>query len=317
MDRVSQSAHIELRHLRYAIAAADCGSFRQASELLAVRHSVLSRSISQLEHLLGATLFERSSGGVAPTFAGRSVLRISRMVLEQVGVLAAIARSSGRGEAGHLSIGFCTSISAGNLRTSIVKFKNGAPDIEITTVERSRILLMSALRNGTLDIVIVPRQKPLSDGVMLPIWCERVLVLLPHDHPLAAREMICWTDLRDQTVLLSEHDPDSELEDLLLSKFLTDEHRPKVARRDVSRATIKSLISIGLGISLVMESDVDASFAGLVYREIQDGAGSSCISFHAHWREGNVNPALQRFLELLSERYRSASAFEGRRPRLS
>lgn len=317
MAHVSQSAHIELRQLRYAIAAAACGSFRQASELLAVRHSVLSRSISQLEHLLGATLFERSSGGVAPTFAGRSVLRISQMLLEQVDVLAAIARSSGRGEAGRLSIGFCTSISAGNLRASIVDFKNVAPDIAIETVERSRILLMSALRNGTIDIVIVPRQKPLPDGMILPVWSERVLVLLPQDHPLAAREIIDWTDLRDQTVLLSDHDPDSELEDLLVSKLLTDEYRPKVARRDVSRAVIKSLISIGLGISLVMESDVDATFAGLVYREIQDGAGSSRISFHAHWREGNVNPALQRFLELLTGSYLSSPVGEGRRLRLS
>ncbi|MCK1289002.1 LysR family transcriptional regulator [Bradyrhizobium sp. 44] len=317
MAHVSQSAHIELRQLRYAITAADCGSFRQASELLAVRHSVLSRSISQLEHLIGATLFERSSGGVAPTFAGRRVLRISRMVLEQVGGLAAIARSSGRGEAGRLSIGFCTSIAAGNLRATIVEFKSSAPDIEIATVERSRILLMNALRNGTIDIAIVPRQKPLSDGVMLPVWSERVLVLLPQDHPLAAREIIYWTDLRNQTVLLSEHDPDGELEDLLVSKLLTDEHRPKVARHDVSRAVIKSLISIGLGVSLSIESDVDASFASLIYREIQDGAGSSRISFHAHWREGNVNPALQQFLELLSGRYASAPLGEGRRPRLT
>ena len=30
-----------------------------------------------------------------------------------------------------------------------------------------------------------------------------------------------------------------------------------------------------LGISLVMESDIGASFAGLVYRELRDGAGPS------------------------------------------
>ncbi|SFH66171.1 LysR family transcriptional regulator [Bradyrhizobium sp. Gha] len=305
MAPASQATRIELRHLRAAIAAADCGSLRQASELLVVRHSVLSRLISQLEHLVGATLFERSSAGVVPTVAGRSVLCISRTILEQVEAMLATARSSGRGEAGRLSIGFCTSISAGNLRATIIEFKKGVPQVELAPIERPRALLMSALRNGTLDIAIVPGQTPLSDAKTLPVWSERTLAFVPNDHPLATREIIYWTDLRGQTVLLSEHDPGNDLEDLLVSKLVTDEHRPTIERHDVSRGIIKSLISMGLGIGLAMESDVGASFAGLVYRELHDGAGPSRIGFYARWLHDNENPALKRFLNLLAERYPS------------
>jgi len=55
---------LELRHLRSAVAAADCGSFRQAAELLRSQQSSLSRGISELEHHLGIAIFERYSGGV-------------------------------------------------------------------------------------------------------------------------------------------------------------------------------------------------------------------------------------------------------------
>ena len=63
-------------------------------------------------------------------------------------------------------------------------------------------------------------------------------------------------------------------------------------RHDVRRGIVKSLTSMGMGLSLVMESDIRASFAGLVYRELQYGTGPS-RDFYAHWREDNENPALK------------------------
>lgn len=309
-SRVSRVLAVDLQQLQFVIAAADYGSMRQAAELLSVQHSNLSRSIRQLEHRIGVTVFERSGGGVKPTPAGRSVLRAARLILEQVDVLVATAKSNGRGEAGRLSIGFCTSISAGNLRATLSEFKNRAPRIELATVERSRTRLATALRNGTIDILIVTGDVPLPDNNVRPLWSERILVSLAENHPLATRSVIYWTDLRNETVLLSQHDPGRELEELLVSKLVSPEGRPRVERHDVSRGIIKSLVSMKLGISLVLESDVGASFAGLVYRELRDGTGSTRFDFAAHWRADNDNPALEGFLKLLAERYPSVASGE-------
>jgi len=142
------------------------------------------------------------------TYPDRSnVLRIARLVLEQVDALVETGRHSGRGEAGRLSIGFCTSMSAGNLRATLLDFKNRSPYVELATVERSRIRLMTALRNGTVDIVISPGGRLSPDNKALSLWSERVQISLPEDHALAAREVVYWTDLRNETVLLSQHDP--------------------------------------------------------------------------------------------------------------
>src|SRR3954447_4729631 len=281
---------IDLQQLRLAVVACDCGSFRQAAEVLSIKHSVLSRSIGQLEYLIGTSLFERSRGGIKPTLAGRSVLRIARLILEQVDTLVDTGRSSGRGKLGHLAMGFCTSISAGNLRATLVDFTRRFPQIELATVERSRFRLMTALRSGTVDVVVCPGRLLSTDAKVLSLWSERILISLPHDHRLAANEIIHWTDLRNETVLLSQYDPGRELEDLLISKLILPEDRPKIERHDVSRSIIKSLISMGMGLSLIMESDIGAGFAGLVYRELQDGAGPSRLDFYAHWRDDNENP---------------------------
>jgi DNA-binding transcriptional LysR family regulator len=301
----ARPAAIALQHLQFALTASDCGSLRRAADLLSVRHSVLSRSIGQLEHLIGVTLFKRSSGGVRPTLAGRSVLRMARIIVEQVDALVAAGKSNGRGEAGRVAVGFCTSISAGNLRATLLDFKRRFPHIDLAAVEQSRTGLMSALRSGTLDIAVITGDAPSSENETLRLWSERILVSLPECHPLAARDVIHWTDLGDETVLLSQHDPSRELEDLMISKLISTVDRPRVDRHDVSRGVIKSLISMELGLSLVMESDMGANFAGLVFRELRDGTGPSRIDFSAHWRTDNENPALDSFVKLLAERYPS------------
>lgn len=301
----TRTSNVDLQHLRFAVTAADHGSFRQAAELLSVRQSTLSRCIRQFEHSIGVTLFERSPAGITPTPAGRSVIRMARTILEELSALIATAKSSQIGAAGRLSIGFCSSLSAGNLRATLLEFKQRFPQIEIATVEKSRTRLTTSLRSGALDILIVTGDITLADCKSLALWSERILVTLPKDHPLSARESLFWTDLRDQTVLLSQYDPGRELEDLLKSKLVSPENRPTIELHDVSRGAIKALVSMQMGISLVLESDLGANLPSPLYRELRDGTGPSRLGFSAIWRFDSENPALDNFLTLLAERYPS------------
>jgi len=217
--------------------------------------------------------------------------------------LVTAVQSTGSGKSGRLAIGFFTSLSAGNLRATLIEFRRRFTQIELAMVESSRMRLIAALRNSGIDIAIATGDAPILDSNTMPLWSERVMVTLPQDHPLAARDTIYWTDLRNETLLLGQYDPGRELEDLLMAKLVSPADRPKLERHDVSRGIIKSLVSVGFGVSLVAESDIGASFSGLVYREIRDGSGPSRIGYSAYWNENNDNPALANFLKLLGERY--------------
>lgn len=307
MPTQNNNMNVPLRQLRHALAAADYGSFRQAAEVLSVKQSTLSRSVQLLEHRFGATIFERSNAGVRATPTGRHFLRMTRSILEQLDALAAITKATGRGEAGRLAVGFCTSLAAGNLRASLLDFRQRFPQIEVAVVERRRPHLATALRNGVLDIVIVIGKMQSMNSSTKPLWNERVFVVLPGEHPLAIREAVYWTDLREETVILSQYDPGTEIEDLLVSKLVSPVERPKIERHDVSRGVVKSLVTMNAGISIVLESDAAASFSGLAYRELRDGTGPSVLGYSAYWQNDNENPALKTFLRLLSERYPSRS----------
>ncbi|MEF3365290.1 LysR substrate-binding domain-containing protein [Methylocystis sp. 9N] len=294
---------IELRQLRYVIAAADQRSFRRAAEGLRLRQSTLSRRIRDVELQLGVGLFERSHAGVRPTLAGAEFVRIARNVVEEVDRMAAAATAAGRGEAGRLVVGFYTSLSAGNLRLALQDFKRFRPDVEIATVEGTRARLFSGLSNGAIDVAVVTGDLGNNRLESLPLWSERVIVALPESHALASNEIVFWTDLRGETFLLSQKDPGPEIQDILVSKLAAPGDRPKVVRHDASGENIKSLVGAGFGVSLICEASIGGTFSGVVYREARDGNGPTSISYAAHWDRDNTNPALSGFVRLLRERF--------------
>jgi DNA-binding transcriptional LysR family regulator len=252
---------------------------------------------------MGLIVFDRSSGGVRATQAGHVFLRSARSILEQMDALVATAHEAGRGKAGRITIGFNTSISAGHLRAMLIEYAQSFPGIEIGMLESSRTRLVTALRNGSVDVAIVTGEMHLLESNSMPLWSERVLLALPEGHQLCANETTYWTDLKGQTLLLGQRDLASEMQDLLIAKLLLPEDRPQIVRHDVSRESIKSLIDAGFGVGLAIEGSLGANFAGVVHKEVRDGFGPTRISHSANWRKDNDNPALAGLLNLLRERY--------------
>jgi DNA-binding transcriptional LysR family regulator len=299
----NRASAVAIQHLRYALSAADHGSFRQAAEALRLRQSTLSRCIRQLEELTSVALFERSSGGVRATPVGRDFLRAARLIVEQIDALVTMARTAGRGEAGRLAIGFYTSLAAGNLRATLMSYAKRFPEVECRLVETSRLRLAIALRNAVIDVAIVTGEGLVGDCRHMPLWSERILVILRQDHPMASKETIYWTDLSCEDIILCRRDPGPELQDIVTAKLVSPGDRPRIVQHDVSYASLKSMVGAGFGISLVTEASVETKLDGLVFRNLRDGSGPALQAYAAYWREDNENPALANFLRLLGERY--------------
>ncbi|ULJ76706.1 LysR family transcriptional regulator [Rhizobium gallicum] len=87
---------MNVRHLRYFVAASEHGSFRKAAVALGVQESTISRRIRDLEGSLGSALFHRYSGGVRLTVAGQRLLSKARKVLRYVNEGVKIVDAVGR-----------------------------------------------------------------------------------------------------------------------------------------------------------------------------------------------------------------------------
>ncbi len=292
----------ELRDLRWALVAAQHRSLRQAAEALNIRQSTLSRGLRDLEYELGATLFERTNGGSRPTTEGQEFLDAARRIVEEMEVIATRLKTRSRGESGRLTIGVHTSMSAGNLRATLIEHRSRFPDVQAQLVDGSSDHLISDLASSAIDIAFVAEDNLGWHDKSLPVWSERVAIALPDGHALASREIVRWNELRDESLLLPQRGPGPEFLKLLVTKMgCSDPCR--VLRHDAGLDRLLTLVGAGWGVLLALEGATGAAYPGVIFREVHDSEGPTRLNFRAYWRQANCNPSLHKFLDMLRERY--------------
>ena len=94
-----------LNSLSYAIVVAEKKSISSAARVLNVQQSVVSRHIRNLEEIIGVSIFERVSGGIRLTLAGKRFLEHSEVVLAEFDRAMKAAASAGAGVEGEIHLG--------------------------------------------------------------------------------------------------------------------------------------------------------------------------------------------------------------------
>lgn len=289
--------------LRYAIAAANHGSFYRAARALEVEQSTLSRSILRLESVIGTTLFTRSRAGVTVTIAGASFIRSARPIVAAADRIVANMRAAGQGRAGSLIVGHNSSVSAGKLRATILAWQKRNPDVDFRSVEKDRGTLLAGLDASEIDIAILLGEAEHNGYRREPFWSERILVAAPAAHALADREVTHWTDLRAERFVLPEADPGPDIRDMLLGRLSQSSASLDILLSPTSRETVLSLLGAGSRLSVVCEGSIGVQYPDLVYRPIHGEQGLALSSYSGYWREDISNPALKRFLLFIQDRY--------------
>lgn len=293
----------DIRQLRYAIAAADHGSFYRAARALDIEQSTLSRNILKLERSIGMSIFERSRAGVTLTLAGSAFIRGAKPMVAAADKLVVMMRAAGQGRAGGLMLGHNSSVSAGNLRATMMSWAEAHPDVQVECVEADRSVLFAGLNTGEIDIAILMGAIGHKGFRCEPLWSERLLVALPASHSFADRDVVHWTDLRRERFMLPAADPGSELRDMLLGRLGGSGAKPDIELHPCSRETILSILGGGESVSIVCEGSTGASYPDVVYRPIHGEQGPALTGYSGYWRDDNGNPAMRRLLGFIKARY--------------
>ena len=285
---------IELRHLRYFVAAAEHGSFRKAGAAVGVGESAISRRIRDLEDDLGAALFHRHSGGVSLTFAGKQFLRRARQIIRNLGEGAQDVAALGRSEGGSVRIGIFSSIASGFLTELLRDYGQRHERVGVELIDGNPDEHVAAIRQFSLDVAFLTGMREWQDCDRVHLWTERVFTVLPDDHPLAAREELAWHDLADEPFIVSEAAPGQEIHDHLVRELAGLGRHPEIRVQAVGRDNLLPLVSIGRCLTLVSEAMTVARFPGIAYRPIT----GEMLPFSAVWSPRNDNPALRRLLSM-------------------
>jgi LysR family transcriptional regulator, hca operon transcriptional activator len=194
-------ASVELRHLRYFVAVAETGSLTEAAaRRLHTSQPSLSRQIRDLEHHVGVALLSRSVRGVELTEAGRAFLDHARAILTQVDAGVEAARRAAQPLRKTFSIGFLTGLEIAWLPRAMTALRDQLTDIDIVVSSDYSPHLAEALIRGSMDLAFM-RAEPDYDLEYRVVDREPLIVLMPHDHRLAARTAIAPKELEGETFI--------------------------------------------------------------------------------------------------------------------
>lgn len=291
---------MDLRHLRYAVATARNGSFSAAALELEVQQPVVSRRIRELEEELGAALFDRSTAGAKLTPVGEDFAVMAGRILDDLQRLTDRTRAAVQGRRGSVVLGFYRSLSSGNLRFVLRRFRESHPEIGLGLLEAPFVELMADIHSGKLDVAVILGD-PDRCSVLntMAIGTEQLMVALPENHSLAENPVVYWSDLKGERFLISHQDPGPDIRNILIAKLAAPSDGPEIANLHLSRESILSLVGAGEGISLQCECASGLIGLGAVFRPVHDGNGATRIGYSACWHPENGNPALKTFLEAL------------------
>jgi DNA-binding transcriptional LysR family regulator len=233
---------IEVRHLRYFLAASEHGSFRKAAAVLGIQESAVSRRVRDLEDRLGASLFQRHSGGVCLTLAGRRFMRYARKALRQIEHGAKDVAKIGRSEEGEIRIGIFSSLASGFLPELLRAYDENHAKVRIELRDGDPVDHVSAIRQLRLDVAFITGTSQWHDCETEQLWSERVFTVLPVDHPLCAKEEVDWQDLAGEQFIVSDGAPGPEIYDYLVQRVADLGRHPEIDIQYVGRDTLLSLV---------------------------------------------------------------------------
>lgn len=152
-----------------------------------------------LEEALGAPLFIRSSLGVRLTPAGDALLGHARRVFRDLERLHGDMQVFSQGLKGRVRIFANTTAIAEILPAALGSFLAAHPQVDIELEERLSPDIARAVADGTVDIGILAGSVRTDDLEVVPYQQDRLVMAVPTDHPLVAKERIDFAEAAGQS----------------------------------------------------------------------------------------------------------------------
>ncbi len=195
---------VKFRHLTCFLEVARLGHVGRAAAQLAITQPAVSKSLKELETLLGARLFDRGKNGVRLSPMGELFLHFAStsVVALQQGV-ESVAEGRLRGAA-EIRLGALPTVAARVMPEAVQRFKAEHPGTAVRLVSGPNRFLLERLRAQDLDLVVGRLAEPraMTGLAFEQLYGEKVSVLVRPGHPLLARRPFALRLIRDFPVLL-------------------------------------------------------------------------------------------------------------------
>ena len=190
-------SRLTFRQLGLVAAVVEHGQLSLAADQLGVTQPAASRTLADMERILGVPLFERRTRGMVPTDMGRTFARRAANVLREMGAGLEEVSQIADGLSGTVAVGAVTGAAVGYLVPAIRAFRDEAPGVEVEIETGMSDELVRGLLSGQFDLVMarLPAALDPRGFEMVTAAEEQVAFICRAGHPLLDLSETALADL--------------------------------------------------------------------------------------------------------------------------
>ena len=276
----------------------EAGSISRAAENMGLTQSAVSHSLSSLEEEFGFRLLTRSRSGVRLSSEGKRILPAIRDILSAEERLRETVSSLHGLSTGTIRVASFSSVAVHWLPAMLKAFQERYPQIRFKLLNGDYHDVEQWLEEGAVDLgfVSLPTRAP---GKVTPLMEDRLLVILPKDHPLASLPSFPIGYARQETFISLLESSDHDLRRALDAEGI----RPHIRFITKDDYAIIAMVEQGLGIAIMPELLLRGRTENIAALELKPQA-SRTIAL-AVTEQGQQSPAARMFADFVIERVRS------------
>ena len=239
----------DLTDLRLFCDVADAGSITAGAEKSALALAAASTRIRGMEEVLGAPLLIRSRQGVAPTEAGRTLLKHARAILAQSARLREDLSAFAGGFSGEVRLLANTNALTEFLPEALSAFLAEHPQVSVDLEERLSDEIVGLVAEGAADVGIVAGTVDVGALATYPFRSDRFVVVTAKDHPLAGQSRVSFAEALDFDQVGLERS--SSLQRFLAAKAAREGKPLRLRVQLRSFDAVCRLVECGVGVGVV------------------------------------------------------------------
>ena len=243
-----KKAIMDILKCKAFVTSVDEGSFTAAGRVMGYTPSGISQLVSAMESELGFSLLIRKSNGVVPTNEGEIMYPLALEYIEkEADIYRAATELSGMYK-GNVMIATYASVAAHTLPSIIKEFTDLHPSINIQIEEATKNRIEKMVSSGKADLSFSSRLSNPS-YVWIPFTEDRMVAVLPQDHPYADKESYPIKNCRKEDIIMPSEGDDADVRELLKKHGIV----PNIRLTTLENFTAINMVEKGLGIGIMNE----------------------------------------------------------------
>jgi DNA-binding transcriptional LysR family regulator len=291
---------MDLRALRYFLAAAETQNLSRAAERLNVVQSALSHQIRGLEEELGAELFERHGRRIRLSAIGAVFREEAKRILGNVDQAKHRVGRAVEGEFGTLRVGFQTVACRNRLVSeSLLAFRERHPDVELKLSSMTGSALLEGIRTGQFDAGFLHLSVEYPELSRIHLEANDWLLALPRNHRLAAKRGLKLRHLQGEPFIWLPRDIAPVLYDRMNAICHAGGLAPRVVQEAFDEVMMVNLVAVGMGLSFVINTAAGNWPEHMVaFRKVTDFSLPLSLCFI--WRGDNGSAPLKKLSSVVA-----------------